>query len=105
MWLFVEATDRLLRYADDKWSWMKSRGLNTPCNAMDQTMLNEVLPSLVTGRPMWRYALRDCQPEANQSKWSDGLRAQIESIDKFTDWDARVKVSLVADRATGRPAA
>ncbi|GAX79799.1 hypothetical protein CEUSTIGMA_g7239.t1 [Chlamydomonas eustigma] len=90
VWLFVEATDRLLRHADNRWSWIKSLGLESPCNAMDQTMLNEVLPSVVTGRPVWRDAWKDCQPDEKDPK----LLSRHEAVQKFINWDDKqTKVS------------
>ena len=36
VWIFLEATDRLLRHAADNWAWMQAKGLKKQCKHMDQ---------------------------------------------------------------------
>ncbi len=42
VWLFTEATDRVMRHAANDWEWMRSIGLIRICNHMDQASLSDV---------------------------------------------------------------
>ena len=49
VWIFLEATDRLLRHSADNWAWMQARGLKKQCKHMDQvgsgSTLSRLMPS------------------------------------------------------------
>ena len=54
---------------------------------MDQDMLNEVLGSVVAGRPIWRGALTDCAEEK-----TDALGHMHDAVQKYIDWGSKRKV-------------
>ena len=87
VWIFLEATDRLLRHAADDWTWMMSSGLRKCCNCLDQEMLEEVLGSVVAGRPIWRGSLMGCAEE----KTEDLGRKQA-AVDLYINWGEKLKV-------------
>ena len=89
VWIFLEATDRLLRHAADDWKWMTSIGLRKGCKSMDQDMLNEVLGSVVAGRPIWKGALVDCAEENKKA-----LGRKHEAVQKYINWGAKCKVGV-----------
>jgi hypothetical protein len=88
VWIFLEATDRLLRHAADDWKWMNSLGLSTGCNLMDQDMLNEVLGSVVAGRVIWKDTLAKCAVD----KTNITLKIKHEAVQKFIIWNFRRQV-------------
>lgn len=57
---------------------------------MDQAMLNEVLGSVVSGRPIWKTSLHDCQPEPKNQE----ILKQHETVQKYIAWDSKCKVRL-----------
>ena len=54
-----------------------------------QDMLHEVLGSVVSGRPIWREALEECQGDV---KNNTELLKLHKNITEFIAWDTRVKV-------------
>ena len=93
VWIFLEATDRLLRHAHDDWKWMNSIGLSEGCKFMDQDMLNEVLGSVVAGRPIWgRNTLYHCVINTT-SPQGQLLLKYHDNVTKFIDWDSKCLVS------------
>ena len=53
-----------------------------------QEMLNDVLGSVVSGRPVLRGVYHGCQPDPKNKTLLD----INENIDKFINWDVRKKV-------------
>lgn len=93
VWIFLEATDRLLRHAADDWKWMMSIGLQRKCKFMDQDMLNEVLGSVVAGRPIWKSTLTDCAIDKTETT----LARKHEAVQLFINWVAKCKVRDILD--------
>ena len=58
-------------------------------------MLNEVLGSVVSGRPTWRGALSDCASQ--QQPLSPLLQKQHEAVQEFIAWDSKCKASTAKD--------
>ena len=71
---------------------MISIGLRKGCNDMDQDMLNEVLGSVVAGRPMWKDALAQCAEEGSEKR--DEVKRRHDAASKFLNWDSKKKVCL-----------
>ena len=91
VWIFLEATDRLMRHADDDWKWMSSLGLSKGCKFMDQDMLNEVLGSVVSGRPIWKDTLWACA--VNRTNPQGLLLMQRhEAVGKYINWGKKCQV-------------
>jgi len=88
VWIFLEATDRLLRHTADDWEWMISLGLSKKCNFMDQEMLNEVLGSVVAGRVIWKDTLAKCAVD----KTNVALKRKHEAVKAFVRWNDRRQV-------------
>ena len=78
-----------MRHADDDWKWMSSRGLRKGCKFMDQDMLNEVLGSVVSGRPIWKDTLSACAVNGTDPE----LARQHKAADKYINWGAKCRVS------------
>ncbi|GAX80964.1 hypothetical protein CEUSTIGMA_g8399.t1, partial [Chlamydomonas eustigma] len=92
VWLFMEVTDRVLRYADKDWAWIRSLGLRRQCMHMDQDMLKEVLGSVAAGRPIWRSALSVCQPGGpNSNKTLFNIHKNVQAA---INWDSHAKVVI-----------
>ena len=56
VWIFLEATDRLLRHSADNWAWMQARGLKKQCKHMDQVGSGSTLSRLMPSQWACSYA-------------------------------------------------
>ena len=97
VWIFQEATDRLLRHADDDWKWISSLGLYKGCKFMDQLMLNEMFGSVVSGRPIWSNALDHCALNKTNPLGLSLMRKH-KAIQHYIDWGTKHKAGFSTRR-------